>query len=338
LIALEGVAARRAPLALANITLAWGPGIHAVLGGSADGGPLLLSLIAGAAPPRAGRLRVLDGAPTDDAVRAQVAFVPLEPALPEAMRVAEVLAIAAAIRGEPAQDASERLSALGIETLASRRVGTLSPEETKAVAIAEAATSTRVRVLLIEEPLVRLDPRAAARLPEVVRARSRDGRAVVVATASVRDAAELADDHVFLRGGAVVGKVSTLDALVRFSPQGVRLRILASDARALAAALAREEEVEAVGRRDASVVVRGRDAVGLARAAGRAIVASGVDVTEMRVEPPSLEEVHAAIAGMATATYDPAARARAPASLDETITPPGGSGTGPPTTSGERGP
>jgi ABC-2 type transport system ATP-binding protein len=336
LIALETVAARRAPLSLANITLAWGPGIHSVVGGSADGGRLLLSLIAGAAPPRAGRLRVLDGAPTDDAVRPQVAFVPLEPVLPEAMRVAEVLAIAAAIRGEPTQEASRRLGALGIAALASRRVGTLSREETKAVAIAEAATSTRVRVLLIEEPLVSLDPRAATHLPEVLRARSRDGRAVVVATASVRDAAELADDHVLLRGGAVVGKVSTLDALVRFSPQGVRLRILATDARALAAALAREEEVEAVARRDASVLARGRDAVGLARAAGRAILASGVDVTEMRVEPPSLEEVHAAVTAIA-ATYA-TARARRPAPLDET-TLPARSGTGPPTTDdGERGP
>jgi ABC-type multidrug transport system ATPase subunit len=204
------------------------------------------------------------------------------------------------------------------------------------VAIAEASTSTRVRVLLIEEPLVSLDPRAATHLPEVLRARSRGGRVVVIATASIRDAAELADDHVFLRGGAVVGKASTLDALVRFSPQGVRLRILVSDARALVAALAREEEVEAVARRDTSVVVRGRDAVGLARAAGRAIVASGVDVTEMRIEPPSLEELHAAVAEMTAATYD--APARAPASWAETATHPGSQGPGRQTTDQEPGP
>jgi ABC-2 type transport system ATP-binding protein len=297
-IAFEGVAARRAPLALASVSLAWGPGVHAVVGGSADGGLLLLALVAAACRPRSGRLRVLDGRPTDAAVRARVAFIPLQPPLPEAMRVREVLAIAAAIRGEPPRDAAERLRELGVEALASRAVETLSPGEARAVALTEAATSTRVRILLIEEPLVALDPRTATCLPEVLRARARDGWAVVIATASVRDAEELADDHVLMRDGAVVGQAASLDALARLSPQGVRLRILASDARALAIALAREQGVDAVARRGETVVARGRDAVELAQAAGRAIAACGVDVTEMRIQPPSLDEARAAVAGV----------------------------------------
>jgi ABC-type multidrug transport system ATPase subunit len=297
-IALEGVAARRAPLALANVSWTSGPGgIHALVGGSTDGGLLLLALIAGTARQRSGRVQVLGGSPTDAAVRPQVAFVPRQPTLPDAMNVAEVLATAAAIRGEAHRDAAERLRTLGVEALASRGVGTLSREETRAVAIAEATTSPRVRVLLIEEPFVALDPRAATRLPEVLRSRSRNGCTVVIATASVRDAGEIADDHVLLRGGAIVGKAASLDALAGLSLHGVRLRIIASDPRILASALAREEGVEAVARRGAAVITRGRDAIEVARAASRAILASGVDVTEIRIQSPSLDEVRAAVAG-----------------------------------------
>jgi ABC-2 type transport system ATP-binding protein len=312
-IAFEGVAARRTPLALANVSFAWGPGVHAVVGGSADGGLLLLALITGAERPRSGHVRVLDGGPTDPAVRARVAFVPIRPALPEAMRVREALSIAAAIRGEPPRDAAERLHALGVEALASRMVETLSPEEARAVALTEAATSSRVRILLVEEPFVSLDPRAATCLPEVLRARARDGCAVVLATASVRDAGELADDHVLMRDGAVAGRVASLDELARFSPQGVRLRILASDGRALAAALAREPGVEAVARMGETVVARGRDAVELAQAVERAIAACGVEVTEMRIKAPSLDEVRAAVAAAASAEPPPDSREGPPA-------------------------
>lgn len=90
------------------------------------------------------------------------------------------------------------------------------------------------------------------------------------------------------------------------------MRVVASDPQALLAAVAAEPAVEAVARRDGAVVARGRDAMALAAAVGRAVVASGVDVTEMRIEPPSMDEARAASAGVATATYEAAyARTRA---------------------------
>ncbi|MDP9000706.1 MAG: ATP-binding cassette domain-containing protein [Myxococcota bacterium] len=329
MIALEAVSARQGPLALASVSVTWGRGIHAIVGGHGDGGRLVLALIAGASRPRTGRVRVLDGPPTDHAVRRHIAFVPLEPSLPEALRVREVLAMASAIRGEPFHDPVERLGALGVEALVSRGVWTLSRAEARAVAIAEAATSTRVRVLLIEEPWVALDPRAASPLPELLRARSRDGHAVIFATASVRDAADLADDCILLSGGTIVGRPSSTDRLVGFSPGGVRIRIIASDPLALAGSLAREAGIEAVARRNTVVTVRGRDAVELSRAVSRAILASAVDVTEVRVEPPSLEEARAAAAGLATATYENAV-ARTRASLEPALQQ-AGAGKGAPT-------
>ncbi|MGP6156528.1 MAG: hypothetical protein ACLPYS_03195, partial [Vulcanimicrobiaceae bacterium] len=115
-----------------------------------------------------------------------------------------------------------------------------------------------------------------------------------------------ADDHILLKAGAIVGRAASLDALAGFAPQGAFLRILADDPRALAAALAREEGVEAVAWRGMAVIARGRDAVDLARAAGHAIIASCVNVTEVRVQPPSLDEARAAAAGVAAATSEAA--------------------------------
>jgi ABC-2 type transport system ATP-binding protein len=302
-------------MVLASVSLAWGAGVHAVLGASEDGGALLLALVAGAVRPRVGRVRVLGAAATDAGVRKQVAFVGLEPSLPEALRVHEVLALAAAIRQEPPRDAAARLAVLGVETLAVRKVRSLSRPEARAVALAEAVTSSRVRVLLANEPLVAVDPRAASRLPAVLRERAGDGCAVVVATGSPRDASELADDHVILRGGALVGRATSIELLAGFSPEGVRLGIVlrdASGARSLASALAQDAQVEGVERRGACVTARGRQVEALARAAGRAIVDSGADVTELRIELPGLEEARSTSTAIAAATFEAAyARTRA---------------------------
>ena len=291
MIALEAVTARSARIVARDVSFARGPGVHALVGAKSDGGPLLLELIAGTLRPQAGRVQVLGGKPTDGAVRKQVAFVRVAPCLPEALRVHEVLEIAAAIRGEPQTDPCPRLAALGEEDLARRPVRSLSREEIHGVALVEALTSARVRVVLLEEPLVGLDPRAEPRLESLIRRRASEGCAVVLATASVRDAGELADDHVVLRHGAMVDP-SSAEAGTPSAPAGARLRIMTNDPMKLLAALAQQPEIDAVARRGAAVIARGPDAMALARAGGRAVVAAGVDVIELQIEPP-LEGVRA---------------------------------------------
>ena len=291
MIAFEAVAARRAPLALSAVSLTWEAGTHAIVGSREDGGPLLLALVAGQSRPRSGRVLVLGAAPTDAAVRKQVAFVTLEPSLPEAMRIREVLALAAAIRGEPAGDGVARLAALGVEDLLDRTVRSLSRAEARAVALAEAVTSTRVRVLLVEEPLVAIDPRAASRAPEALRGRGRDGCAVLVTTSSMRDASELCEDLLFLRGGAVAGQAALANALLGTWTDGAHLRVIAqnaADAQALVAKLSQGGDVQGFERDESSVRMRGPDAAALARAAGQAAVDADVDIVELRFDPPPL--------------------------------------------------
>jgi ABC-type multidrug transport system ATPase subunit len=297
-VATASLVARRGRVALSAISAEWGPGAHAILGTADDGGPLLLSVIAGRVAPRSGRARVLGEDPRHRSVRPRVAHVPMEVALPDALRVDEALALAATLRGEPARDAVARLAPLGIEALAQRAVRSLPLAEARAVALAEALTSEAVRVVLVEEPFAAMDARAAGRVANLLRARADAGVVVVVATASVGDAADVADDHLLLRRGAVVRRGGSDDALVGFWHDGdqARLRVVmrdAEDGRALAAALARQPEVLGVERLVGAVCARGRDAEPLAQAAARAAIEAGVDVTELRFDPPSLDEARA---------------------------------------------
>jgi ABC-type multidrug transport system ATPase subunit len=249
-------------------------------------------------------VRLFEGDPVEPRVRRAIGHVPLEVVLPEGLRAGEVLDLAATIRGEVLRPATDRLALLGVESLARRPVRTLSPGEARAVAMAEALTSN-ASALLVEEPLVSLEPRATSRVGAALRERGRGGAVVIVATASVRDAGQLAEDHTLLRSGLVVGQVASLEALAEFSPSGARVRLHTTDPVALATALAQKAAVEAVARNLAqgSVVARSRDAAALAQAVAEAIVACGAEVTQMRFEPPSLEEARAAAAGVAAATY-----------------------------------
>jgi ABC-2 type transport system ATP-binding protein len=292
-IRLERVAARLRPLVLANVSIDWGAGVHVVLGAPSEGGPLLLGLLAGSARVRSGTLEVLGGTPTEPSVRKQVGRVPYDPVLPDALRVDEALDVAASIRGEPPQPPETRLATLGVEALAPRKVSTLSRPEARAVALAEAVTSQRVRLIVAEEPLAEMDPRAVGRVTAALRGRADAGCAVVVQTASRRDAARLGDDFVLLRAGGLAGRAGTVVDLEGLAGAGARLRLLArddGDARAICAALVVEADVSGVEQRGCSVAARGSDAVQLARAAERAILAADKDVTEMSVEGIASEE------------------------------------------------
>lgn len=302
MIAFRGVATARGPLATGALDGDWGPGVHAILSAVPDGGRTLLALAAGALRARRGTVRVLDGSPTDAPVRKQIAHVGAEVALPDRLRVDEVLALAAALRGEPGGDAATRLAPWGLERLARRPVASLARAEARGVAIAEAFTSSRVRVVLLEEPFGALDADASERVSGAIRAKAKGGGVVLFSTGSLRDACAFGGDV------AVVGRSGSLQPLVpgdtldgapgardgaTSEAACVRLALVASspsDAENLAAHLVHEPDVAGIAYRAAlpaqTVVlhVEGRDVVALANAVARAATASRVDVLQLHAE------------------------------------------------------
>jgi ABC-2 type transport system ATP-binding protein len=306
---LTAVTARAAPLALASLSVSLGAGVHALLGRREDAVALVLDVIAGRLPVRSGSARLL-GVPVDAAAaRRGRAHVPIDAALPDSLRVDEALAMAAEIRREPPSDPASRLDVLGLSSLARRAVRTLTPGEVRGVALAEALTST-ARVLLIDEPFLALDPRAVAAVARAVRARADAGACVVFATASVRDAIDLADDVLTFERGALVRRGASTEPLAAHVRGGVRLRVVADGARALLAMLAADPAVRAVDAEPGAVIVSGYDQVALASAVARAALAAsassdgpGVAIDAMRPELAPLDELRAAMAGDTAGAY-----------------------------------
>lgn len=327
MIALQSVTAHRAggrgvaPAALRGVSLAWRAGVLAVLGAPADGATLLLDVLAGVVSPRTGAALV-DGRPPA-AARARIAYVPRDVVLPEALRVDEICALAATIRGEPVVAAAQRLAPLGVEGLAGRRASTLSRAESRAVALALALAS-RADVLLFDDPLAGVEPSVPSRLVAALRARAAAGASVVVTTPSVRDATLLGDELAVITAGALAPVPARFAHLGR---GGATLRVTlaaSSGAAAVVAALSNDAAVDSVtvaaysAREEAArprvVVASGRDLVALAAAVGRAVVQSEAQVEAIEPAVVPLEAVRAAVlAPPAPAVSGPAPAEVAPA-------------------------
>jgi ABC-type multidrug transport system ATPase subunit len=314
-IALVNVAARGVGNAapLRGVTLSWSRGVLAIIGAPADGTSTLLGLIAGTARPTGGQITIAGQTPED--ARALVAHVPLEPVLPDALRVEEVCDLAADLRGEPRKPARERLAVLGIESLAKRKVRSLSTGEARAVALAVAISSS-ARAILVEEPLAWLEPTAPARVVDALRTRALAGVVVIVTTASVRDATRLADELAVLTLGVLTPLPPVLAHVGR---DGARLRVVvpppregAAGAAALAAALVDDPAVTAVethayatsrspastildARTATAVVVSGKDLLALASAVNRAISQARVEIEAIESAVLPLDAIRAAL-------------------------------------------
>jgi ABC-2 type transport system ATP-binding protein len=310
-ITLEGARARAStergrPMSrIENLTLRWERGVLAVLGTSGDGTTALLEVLAGLTPVRGGVVLV-DGKPPADA-RPRIAYVPLEAALPDALRVEELCDLAARIRGEAPATAASRLAPLGLEKLASRRARSLSQGEAHAVSLAIALTS-KANVLLLEEPLAQLEPTAPGRVVEALRARAAAGAAVVVTTSSVRDATSLADQLGMLTQGVFT---HLPPALAHVGPGGARLRVIVTagaktDVAPLVAALSADPAVTSIEtaayaatrvlHAAVAVVVSGPDLLAVARAVGLAAANTGARVEAIESAVMPLEAIRARVA------------------------------------------
>jgi ABC-type multidrug transport system ATPase subunit len=299
---LDALLARVPPVALAPLTARFEAGTHALLGGKADGPSIVLGVLAGRVPVRGGSVRVLGAPPGDARARRSVAYVPLEAALPESLRVDETLAAASRIRGEAPREAGARLEPFGLAPLARRAVRTLSRDEVRAVALVEALTSS-AKVLLVEEPLASIDPRALGAIVEALRARAREGACVVLATGSTRDARALADDLLTFDRGAMVRRASASDPLVLAGPRGACVRVLASDPKHLATALAVEESIRTVSVDAGVLVAGGADVVAVASAIARVALREGITLEMLRPDLLRDDELRSAIAGDTAGAY-----------------------------------
>lgn len=181
--------------------------IITVEGASGSGKTTLLKAIATLIEVDGGRV-LLEGvdaatiAPT--VFRRRVAYVPQQPPMLPGS-VADNLATGPRLRGRELGEAATGalLERVGLAaTFGARDARDLSGGERQRVALARALANEPV-ALLLDEPTAALDPAAAARVVDLVRALAGEGLSVVVVTHIEEHAERLGGEHLVCRTGRV---------------------------------------------------------------------------------------------------------------------------------------
>ena len=156
---------------------------------------------------------------------------------------------------------------------------------------------TRPPVLFLDEPTTGLDPTSRVRMWGVIRELVDDGVTLLLTTQYLDEADELADRIVVVDHGSVIAEGTP--AQLKAQVGGGRLEITLSEpdpaaAEALRGLVAGRIEVSLDGRALRAPVESG---AGLASRVVRALDAAGVEVDDVEVRPPSLDDVFFSLTG-----------------------------------------
>jgi len=192
------------------------------------------------------------------------------------------------------QRADQLLAQFGLEHAAGRLVKTYSGGMRRRLDLA-ASLLIDPEVLFLDEPTSGLDPVSRAEMWQTIRDLVSRGTTVLLTTQHLEEADQLADEVVVLAGGVIVaaGAPAELSAAAGHTRIRVSLPVARpQELRDVAAALG--PGAEAHGR---VVTVPAPDGLASLAAAVRRLAASGVDVHDVGLEHPTLEEVFAGLTG-----------------------------------------
>jgi ABC-2 type transport system ATP-binding protein len=205
--------------------------VAALVGPNGAGKTTLLHLAVGLTAPTEGAVRVLDGLrPGSADALAGIGFVAQDAPLYQSLSVAGLLTVARNLnRDWDAGQAASRVASLGIP--AGQRVGALSGGQQAQLALA-IALAKRPRLLILDEPLARLDPLARHEFMGVLMgAVAEDGLSVIFSSHVVAEMERMADYLIVLNGGClqVCGQVEDLLATHRVLTGPAELAVGAAD-------------------------------------------------------------------------------------------------------------
>jgi len=263
--------------------------IVGLLGPNGAGKTTMLSLIQGLRRPTAGTVELFGGSPSDHRTRLGLGSTPQETALPQTLRVGEVIDFVSTHFPNPVPRAGIA-DEFGLTELLKRQTGALSGGQKRRVSVALAFVG-RPKLVLLDEPTTGLDVDARRTLWEAVRRQNAAGATVVVTSHYLEEIEALAERVIVVGEGRILAD-DTL-AAVRGQVGMHMLRLETPDPDA-AAALSGVINVRAED--DGSHTVFTRDADETVRE----LVHSGIRFSGISVRGATLEEAFLAL----TATPD----------------------------------
>ncbi|HLK12577.1 MAG TPA: ABC transporter ATP-binding protein [Candidatus Binatia bacterium] len=277
-----------------------------MLGPNGAGKTTTLRMLAGVFPPTAGRALVdgHDVARAPRAARRRVGYAPERPALHLEMTVEGALAFAAALRevAPRGRRAAVDLAVerAGLDAVRRRRLGALSKGFRQRVGLALALVGDPP-ALVLDEPLVGLDPAQGAEARRLLRTLAPD-HAVLISSHVLAEIETLCDRVVVLHRGHVLAAGTPAALAARLRP-ATRVEVeVEAPAAALVAALGAVEgvrRVEALGNANGHARCRveaGRDR-DVRPALAERVLRAGWALRELRTVEPSLEEAFLALVG-----------------------------------------
>jgi ABC-2 type transport system ATP-binding protein len=207
--------------AVDGVSLAVASGeIHGFLGPNGAGKTTTLRVIAGLLKPDSGRVTI-DGhdlAQKPEAAKGALGFIPDRPFLYEKLTAAEFLRFHGGLYGIDGEALSARsrelLDLFELLGWKDELVESFSHGMKQRLVMC-AAFLHRPRAVVVDEPMVGLDPRGARLIKQIFRVMSRKGVAILMSTHTLEVAEEMCDRISIIQGGRIIarGTVPELQAL-----------------------------------------------------------------------------------------------------------------------------
>lgn len=212
--------------AVHDLSLHIAPGrIMGFLGPNGAGKTSTMKMIAGLARPNAGRIQVdgIDVAVDSLAVKARLGYVPDRPNLPGRLTAREYLELVAGLYRMRAEEADPRgrelLALFSLATKADDLIESFSHGMKQRLVMASVLLH-RPRLLVVDEPMVGLDPRGARLLKDVLRTEAARGLTVFLSTHTLEVADEVCDTVAVIDHGRLVALGTPSDLRARTGNEG----------------------------------------------------------------------------------------------------------------------
>jgi ABC-2 type transport system ATP-binding protein len=290
--------------ALAGVDLAIRKGsVYGLLGPNGAGKTTIIRILATLLRPDAGTATVLGHDVVRDAraVRQKVSLTGQYASVDEDLTGRENLVLVGRLLGLSWREARERgaelLEAFGLVEAGERLVRTYSGGMRRRLDIAASLVAIP-EVLFLDEPTTGLDPRSRNQVWELVRRIAAEGTTVLLTTQYLDEADRLAERMAVIDHGRVIAEGTSRDLKASVGSNTLRVRLGNADQRPRAIELVSRVLGDGVFPAQEPLEVTARVASPTQAAAVlTALGDAGVDVTQLAVGDPSLDEVFLALTG-----------------------------------------
>ena len=281
-------------VAVNDISFHVSPGITGLVGSNGAGKTTLLRMITGLAKPSEGSVRVFgDPARSDPNLYRRIGVMTEQEAVYDVLTGREFVALAAEMHELSDVDAAVGLAIerVGLSDVAGRTLGTYSRGMRQRMRLAVALVN-EPDLLVLDEPLSGTDPRQRLEFEQLMLEQAAEGRTILISSHVLDEVETLADNILLMVAGKLAASGDFHAIRAKLDEQPYNVRVVSSNARAMAAALISLEAIDSVNVvDDDALVVLSRNVEALQRSIPQ--IAKEQRIRLLRVEPldESLESV-----------------------------------------------